>query len=233
MKKFLAMAALLANSLVYAQEKNFIDQPFVEVSGQADTLLVPDEIFLTIVLAEKDTRDKVSVEQQEKLLFETLQSLGINTAKELSLQDMSSSFKTYLFKNRDILKRKEYQLKLTSATMVSKVFTALEKTGISNTTIDRVDHSQKKLIGQLMKSRAIENARTSAQSLIKPLGQELGKAIFIKDNEINLNNFLAGRVQGIQIRGLASLKEEESLPEIEFEKIKVEAGVSVRFILRP
>ena len=233
MKKILAMAAFLANSLVYAQEKNFIDQPFVEVSGQADTLLVPDEIFLTIVLAEKDTRDKVSVEQQEKLLFETLQLLGINTAKELSLQDMSSSFKTYLFKNRDILKRKEYQLKLTSASMVSRVFTALEKVGISNTTIDRVDHSQKKLIGQLMKSRAIENARSSAQSLIKPLGQELGKAIFIKDNEINPSNFLAGRVQGIQIRGLASLKEEESHPEIEFEKIKVEAGVSVRFILRP
>ena len=233
MKKILAMAAFLANSPVYAQEKNFIDQPFVEVSGQADTLLVPDEIFLTIVLAEKDTRDKVSVEQQEKLLFETLQLLGINPAKELSLQDMSSSFKTYLFKNRDILKRKEYQLKLTSASMVSRVFTALEKVGISNTTIDRVDHSQKKLIGQLMKSRAIENARSSAQSLIKPLGQELGKAIFIKDNEINPSNFLAGRVQGIQIRGLASLKEEESHPEIEFEKIKVEAGVSVRFILRP
>lgn len=233
MKKILAMAALLANSFAYAQEKNFIDQPFVEVAGQADTLLVPDEIFLTIVLAEKDTRDKVSVEQQEKLLFETLQSLGINPAKELSLQDMSSSFKTYLLKNREILKRKEYQLKLTSATLVSRVFTALEKAGIANTMIDRVDHSQKKLIGQMMKSRAIENARTSAQSLIKPLGQELGKAIFIKDNENNLNNFLTGRMPGIQIRGLASLKDEDSLPEIEFEKIKVEAGVSVRFILRP
>lgn len=233
MKKILAMAALLANSLVYAQEKNFIDQPYVEVAGQADTLLVPDEIFLTIVLAERDTRDKVSVEQQEKLLFETLQSLGINTAKELSLQDMSSSFKTYLLKNRDILKRKEYQLKLTNATMVSRVFTALEKVGISNTTIERVDHSQKKLIGQLMKSRAIEHARTNAQSLIKPLGQELGKAIFIKDNESNQINFLAGRVPGLQIRGLASARDEDSYPEIEFEKIKVEAGVSVRFILRP
>lgn len=233
MSKILFLLPLFVLIQTNAQEKNFIDQPFVEVSGQADTLLVPDEIFLTIVLAEKDTRDKVSIEQQEKLLIETLQSLGINTARELSLQDMSSTFKTFLLKNRDILKRKEYQLKLTSATMVSRVFTALEKVGISNTTIDRVDHSQKKLIGQLMKSRAIENARTSAQSLIKPLGQELGKAIFIKDNEINLNNFLTGRVPGIQIRGLASLKEEESLPEIEFEKIKVEAGVSVRFILRP
>lgn len=233
MKKALAVLPLFAFLQMKAQEKNFIDQPYVEVAGQADTLLVPNEIFLTIVLTEKDTRDKVPVEQQEKLLFETLQSLGINPAKELSLQDMSSSYKSYLLKNRDILKRKEYELKLTNATMVSRVFIALEKAGISNTTIDRVDHSQKKLIGQLMKSRAIEHARTNAQSLSKPLGQELGKAIFIKDNESNQINFLAARVPGVQIRGLASLKDEETYPEIEFEKIKIEAGVSVRFILRP
>lgn len=231
MKKTLTLIAIFAILQTNAQEKNFIDQPYIEVSGYADTLLVPNEIFLKIVLTEKDTRDKVSVEQQEKLLFETLKSLGINAEKDLSLRDMSSSFKMYLLKSRDILKSKEYELKLNNATLVSRVFTSLEKAGISNTSVDRVDHSQKEYFRQLMRSRAMENARSNAQSFARPLGQAVGKAIFIHDNNSMSSNFLAGRIPGIQIKATAFAKDEETLPEIEFEKIKVEADVSVRFIL--
>jgi len=31
-----------------AQMKSFIDQPYVEVAGNADTLVTPDEIFIAI-----------------------------------------------------------------------------------------------------------------------------------------------------------------------------------------
>lgn len=232
MKKILAFFAIIAMLQTKAQEKNFIDQPYLEVSGHADTLLVPNEIYLKIVLTEKDTRDRVSVEEQEKLLFETLKKLGVTLEKDLSLRDMSSSLKMYLLKNRDILKVKEYELKLSNANMVSRVFSSLEKVGISNTSIERVDHSQKESIAQLMKSRAMEDARTTAQSFVRPLGQEVGKAIFIQDNNTAPVNFLAGKVAGLRIRGFSSLEDEEAQPEIEFEKIKVEASVSVRFILR-
>ncbi len=41
-----------------AQMKNFIDQPYIEVAGNADTLVTPDEIYISIEISEKDTKTK-------------------------------------------------------------------------------------------------------------------------------------------------------------------------------
>ena len=45
---------------------------------------------------------------------------------------------------------------------------------------------------------------------------------------------LQGRLAGIQIRGINSIQSDKAmdLPEIEFEKIKVTAGINVKFILK-
>jgi uncharacterized protein YggE len=50
---------LIAPVFCSAQEgKNFIDQPYIEVTGKADMEVVPDEIYLTIRISELDTRAK-------------------------------------------------------------------------------------------------------------------------------------------------------------------------------
>ena len=46
--------------------KNFIDQPYIEVTGKAELEVVPDEIYLTIVIDEKDNKAKQSLEELEK-----------------------------------------------------------------------------------------------------------------------------------------------------------------------
>ena len=43
-------------------EKNFIDQNYIEVTGTAEMEIVPDEIYLKIVLSEKD-KGKKSLEK--------------------------------------------------------------------------------------------------------------------------------------------------------------------------
>ena len=62
----LAWLALTAS----AQTKNFIDQPHIEVDGVADTLITPDEIYIKIIISEKDTRDRQSVEELEKRMVD-------------------------------------------------------------------------------------------------------------------------------------------------------------------
>ena len=96
MKKLLALfaASLFALTLA-AQEKNFIDEPYIEVTGKAEMEVVPDRIYLRIVINEKDNKGKVSVEQQEKEMFKQLKSIGIDLEKQLSVQDMSSDLQTY------------------------------------------------------------------------------------------------------------------------------------------
>ena len=49
--------------------KNFIDQPYIEVSGHAQTEVTPDEIYVRIILNENDKKGRISIEKQENFLI--------------------------------------------------------------------------------------------------------------------------------------------------------------------
>jgi uncharacterized protein len=215
-----------------AQTKNYIDQPFIEVNGSADTLVTPNEIFLNINLSEKDTRDKLSIQQLEVKMMKALTSIGINLEKDLTTADMESNFKYYLLKNKEIIKTKRFLLKVADAQTASQVFIKLEEQEISNVEIDRVGHSDLKNIQRTMQMRAVEDAKSKALYLTKPLNQSVGQAIFIAEAE-NFLPPLAVRAAGIKIRGATSFSNDwQELPKIEFEKIKVASTISAKFILK-
>lgn len=225
----LFMTFFAANS----QTKNFIDQPYIEVSGSADTLVTPNEIYIRILLSEKDTKDRVSIEELEQKMVSALKGLGLDTEKYLTTSDMTSNFKFYLLKSKDVIKTMIYTLKVTDAVTASKVFMKLEEIGISNTSIERVDHSNLDNLKNKMRTKAIADAKERANALTKPLNQTIGAAIHIVDTD-NISQQLQGRVAGIQIRGITSIQNDgyNNLPKIEFEKIKVTASINVKFILK-
>jgi hypothetical protein len=166
-------------------------------------------------------------------MITALKILGINTELDLTTSDMISNYKFYLLKQKDILKSKEYILKVSDASIASKVFIKLEVLGISNTSIDRVEHTDLEKIKNICRAKAIENAKTKAISLTKSIGQTVGNAIHISDNETNFDNSLQGKIQGLQIKGYESYnKQMYEQPKIEFEKIKVRISISVKFILK-
>jgi hypothetical protein len=215
------------------QTKNFIDQPYIEVSGYADTLVTPNLIYIKITIAEKDSRDKIPLEEQESKMIKAFKSIGIKTETDLTTSDMLSNYKFYLLKQKDILKTKEYILKVTTAEIAGTVFIQLEDLGISNTSINKVDHSDIENLKNICRTRAVENSHKKAVALTKPISQSIGNAIHITDNETNFDNQLQGRVAGVQIRGYSSLaKENYEAPKIEFEKINVSSTVSVKYILK-
>lgn len=215
------------------QMKNFIDQPYIEVSGYADTLVTPNLIYIKIIIAEKDSRDKIPLEEQESKMIAAFKSMGIKTETDLTTSDMLSNYKFYLLKQKDILKTKEYLLKVTTAETASTVFVQLEDLGISNTSIDKVEHSDIEKLKNICRKRAIENSHQKAVVLTKPISQTIGNAIHITDNETNFDDQLQGRVASVQIRGYSSLEKAKYVaPKIEFEKIKVSATVSVKYILK-
>ena len=235
MKKLTLLVFLLSTILfAKSQTKNFIDQPYIELSGSADTLVTPNEIYIRIILSEKDTRDRVSIEDLELKMVAALKGLGLETEKDLTTSDMTSNFKFYLLKSKDVIKTKIYTLKVTEAVTASKVFMKLEEIGISNTSIERVDHSDLDNFKNRMRSKAIIDAKERAIALTKPLNQTIGFAIHIIDTDNNLSQQLQGRVAGIQIRGLNSIQSDgyKEMPKIEFEKIKITANINAKFILK-
>lgn len=226
---------ILSGFTTVAQEKNFIDQPYLEVQGKADTLVTPNRIYIDVLISEKDTKGKKSVEDLESEMLTKLKSLGIDTEKNVSMQDMMSNFKKFFLKQTDIQKAKSYSILVYDAKTTAKVFIGLEEVGISNLRIDKLEHSEENKIQLIINSKAMENAKANAASFTKQLGQKVGKAIYV-GNVNNIVNGLAGSAAGIRIRGAASINKYEMQSQdyntnIEFEKIKISSEIGVRFAL--
>lgn len=159
-----------------------------------------------------------------------MKTLNINIEKDLTLLDFSSDFKNHFLKSQNILKSKNYSLKVYDAVTAGKVLAMLEDEGISNVNIERTEYTKAEELLLELKSKAVQQAKINAQKLLAPLGQKLGKAIFISDNN---SMALSGQLNGIRIRGISSVqgsKAAEPIP-VEFQKLKFQAHVMVKFII--
>jgi hypothetical protein len=234
MKKIILLLIAFSSTLLHSQEKNFIDKPYLEVQGKADTLVTPNRIYIDVLISEKDTKGKKSVEELESEMLNKLKSLGIDTEKNVTMQDMMSNYKKFFLKQTDIQKAKSYSILVYDAKSTAKVFMGLEELGISNVRIDKLEHSEEAKLQLLMNTKAMENAKANAISFTKPLGQNIGKALFV--SQIKINSY-RGNANQIRIRGLAlqevayKTKSNEYNENIEFEKITIASDVNVRFAL--
>lgn len=216
----------------FSQTKNFIDQPYLETTATADSLVVPDRIYLSIIITEKDTRGRTSVEELENKMEVKLKSLGVNTDTQLSLSDLGSNFKRYFLKKTDVLKSKAYQLLVYDGLTAGKVIQGLESIGISNVDVEKTEYSKIEELKMELKREAVMKAKRQAETMLEPLGQKLGNAIFISDTQTNIANALQGRVGGVAIYGYSSPKESFLPLKVEFEKIKVESTVNINFVIK-
>lgn len=85
MKKIIVLSLILLSTKSFSQTKNFIDLPYIETSAKVDPLVIPNRIYLNILITEKDTKSKISVEELENKMNDKLKSLRITTEKQLSL----------------------------------------------------------------------------------------------------------------------------------------------------
>lgn len=76
----------------FSQNKNFIDQPFLETEVEIDSLIIPDRIYITITLNEADNKNKKSTEELENSMALVFKNLKIDTETDLSLIDFTSDF---------------------------------------------------------------------------------------------------------------------------------------------
>lgn len=164
MKKKLLTFMLLIFGLCYgfSQTKTFIDQPYIETTARVDTLVIPDRIFLSILINENDTKGKISVEELENKMASKLKSLGIDLEEQLTLSDLGSNFKKYFLKNQKIEKNKSYSLLVYNAKSAGEVIVNLEQIGVSNVELSNTEYSKLDQLTLDLKSRAILKARSQA-----------------------------------------------------------------------
>ncbi|MGY0392192.1 SIMPL domain-containing protein [Bizionia sp. KMM 8389] len=216
----------------YSQEKNFIDQAYLETTATVDTLVVPDRIYLSILITEKDTKGKTSVEELENRMHTQLIALGIDTKKQLSLSDVTSNFKNYFLKGKEVLKNKAYTLLVYDAETAGKVIVALESIEVSNVHLNKTEYSKMETLKINLKQKAVLKAKMQAESMLKPLNQKIVKALYISDLNAHVSNFYQARTTGIQVKKYSSDNAEGYQPiDIEFEKIKIESAITIKFAI--
>lgn len=232
-KSFLIFVMFFVWNLFSAQ-KNFLDQPYIEVSASVDTLVVPDRIYVSITLNEADSKNKKSVEEQEKQLETILKKLKINTDKDLSVLGYSSDFKKYFLKGQNILKTKKYSLLVRDAYTLGNVIISLEEAGISNTEVEKVEHSKSKELLLELNSEAVKRSRITADKLVKSLNQKAGKALYIYANE---SQDMYGEEPLVYYRGRDPIEvskisaSEEFLRKLDFQKMRFSVTVNIKYQL--
>ena len=226
MKKFIIpVISVLFVTNVFAQSKTFLDVPYLETSAQVDTLVTPDKIYLSITIQEKDSKGRKSVEEQENKMAQRLRGLGIDLDKQLVIKDLSSDFQKYFLRGKEVLKSKQYSLLVYSGKQAGDVMVALEQLDIANAYLEKTEYSKMDQLELELKSKAVKKAKQKAEALTQPLGQKVGLAIHIVDN----SQPFYPRYD--KVYSLANSAEQSQPLDIDFEKIKVETTVEVKFAL--
>ena len=231
--KLILLAALVALANVFSiQAQDIHSRPHIDISGQAEKFVDPDEIILNIVINEKDYSKKTTLENLEKDMIKALKGVGIDTKKDLTVVDLSSDIHHYKFKKNEVKLSKTYRLKTSSAKEATKALIALEEVGISEINIAQVKCTKIEDYKNETRAMAMKDAHKKAKTLTDAIGQPLGKAIYISESDYtNVRNYprlMMSKAAGPQ----EEVFMDGEIPDINFEKIKVESRVQVKFELK-
>lgn len=92
MKK-LSLILFLFSTFCFAQIEDYHKIPQLQTKATFTTEVYPDKITMSITLSEINTKGKVSVEELESRMLKVLNDNKVDFKKQLTLSDLSSSFK--------------------------------------------------------------------------------------------------------------------------------------------
>jgi len=237
MNKLLTLCVMIVlNSSVFAQViKNPEDQrPYIEVRGSSEKEVIPDEIFISIVIRERfENREKITIESQEEKLKSLLKEINIDLSN-LSLSDANADYVKVRLKTKKVLTKKEYILKVSNAETVGKVFEKLDQLSITDAYILKVNHTKIEELKKEVRIAAIKAAKDKADYLLGAIGQLTGKPLIVNEMDYNypiVSNVSLSRnyVSGVYSDDKGGY---DSEPAIEFQKIKIQSAIYVKFEIK-
>jgi uncharacterized protein len=234
----LLLALLISTSTINAQQPiATAEQPYIEVSGVAEKEIIPDEIYISIIIRERyENKEKLSIEAQEEKLKEALKRIGVNLIN-LSLSSANADYVRVSWQKKDVLTQKEYTLKVGDAATVGKVFQQLDELSLKDAYIAKVNHSKIDSLKKEVKISAMKAAKDKADYMLNAIGEKTGRALIVRENAyVPYYRGAYANVHELKEVNVMADGATDSLiakqPEIEFQKIKIEADVFVKFEIK-
>lgn len=212
--------------------------PYIEVTGNAELNIVPDEIFIDIRIMEKyDGKTKITIQEQETKMRTALNSIGLGP-NALSLSSANADFVRVNWKTDDLLTQKKYVLKVKDAETAGKVFKELGTLEIKNARISHVNHTKMDSLLKEVKILAIKAAKSKADYLLDAIGEKRGNALIITENMAGVHPELANALSNVSGLYRQNRRVEEEFyggadeEAVQFQKIQLTSSVYVKFAIR-
>jgi len=227
-----------------AQQPTFANNPYpktISVSGSAEMEVIPDEIFVNIVLTEyiKKGEPKKDIETIKSEFLASCKAAGIPDSL-VSIVAYSGNSDYYFIRKKkkavDLLANITYQVKFKSSKLMDDLVEKLDDNTTQSFQIVNVSHSRIMEFRRQLKIKAVQAAKEKGTYLTEAVGEKLGEAITIYEpsewqpysryDNSNVSNSLFN----IQTRD----ESEEKSPDqaVDFKKIKLRFEVSVVFALK-
>lgn len=211
-------------------------RPYIEVTGAAETEIVPDEIWITIVLGERyEGKDKIAVDSQEAALRKVIAEVGAEE-ESLSLAAANADYVKVKGRQRDVLTRKEYTLKLRDALTVGRLFSRLDALDMDNAHIVKMSHSRIDSLKKETRIRAAKAAKEKAAYLLAAIGQQPGGVLIVREEDPGFTAMPESNPYAVNSRYKAedgadswSVKGNE---RVEVRKLRIQASVYIRYLVR-
>ena len=234
MKKYFLFMAIAVISLpaLSQQELPKDEKPNIEVTGTAEMEVTPDEIYVSIVLREKNkNNDKWKIEIQEDNLAKKLKESGFDL-QNLSLTGADGDLQYSVFRKNKVITEKRLLMKVKSAGEVNKLFHLLDELEIEEAGISKTSHTQIEKFRKEVKIEAMKAAKIKAEYLLSAIGEQPGKPLFIReeiystiDNLYKANTYMLGMANARdQAVGFEN--------NISFTSIKIRYDILARFEIK-
>ncbi len=199
----------------------------IEVNGIAEKEVTPDIVNVSITLKEYiDGKNKISISQLEAQLEQAVTEAGI-AKEDLTVNNLSSyNYTLQKKKNPDFLVSKQYGIRFHDLDRFNQIMSKIDPKGILATSIDSYDYSKMADIKNELKLKALIAAKDKATYLLNGIGEKLGGAIDIVENEDN--TFPSPRPLMFMAKAATA---DANIPEsdIDVKKIKLSFQVHVVF----
>ncbi len=236
MKKFmLVLAATIFAFSLSAQEAKPV-QRTVSASGTAEIEVIPDEIYVQVVLKEYKLKNgsKVDIDKIKNNFLAACKAMGL-TEKDIAVQgysgyDNSDWWQRKKKENPDLLASVTYQIKVDKVEKLDELVSRMDDQATQNFYISRTEYSKIDQVRDSLKVAALKTARSKAALLAEALNEELGEVLTINDPiEIGQHPIPVYKYARMSVAADAV----EAAPlDVDFKKIKIGYQANLTYSLK-
>ena len=187
MNRFITIVVLcFLTTGLFAQTPN----PFpktISVTGSAELEIIPDEIYVVVTLKEYEKKGSGKTD------LERIKTDFLNSCKSIGLPDSSITIAAYEGHNPKTWWNKKakdelyatiaYQIKFNSSKKMDELVGKLDDNATQSFDVIQVSHSKIQEYRKQVKIQAIKAARAKAEYLTEAVGENLGVAVTITENQ--------------------------------------------------